>query len=391
MQQKNRRRPPLDRAIINLQYATIYAPIDGVVINRAVNIGQTVAASLSSPTLYTIANDLRKMQVETTVDESDIGRVSIGQEGYFTVDAYPDNKFSGQISQIRLNPTSVSNVVNYIVIIDVDNSDLKLMPGMTANVKILVGSSQNATTCNKPCFAIAAACRAYRLGQIAAQIRKRNVLSGTNGQDKAAAQTPSGGLSGNQNGSGMFPLSDADRTLFRAVRDSIKKVHSDISREDLMAEIQKYFAKRGQHGRTPVKGQPIATRVRTTTTFGITQTFPEYEKSPYIADHQSGFGRVWILNADKKLEPVYVRTGLSDGKFTEITTDKLKPGDQIVLGISSGEDDAANQQMRSPLSGQQQGPGGTGRADDSRDRTSHSAKKRYGYPRRAPDKNVSVG
>jgi len=350
----------LDRAVINLRYATIYAPIDGVVVNRAVNIGQTVAASLSSPTLYTIANDLRKMQVETTVDESDIGRVSIGQEGYFTVDAYPDNKFSGQISQIRLNPTSVSNVVNYIVIIDVNNSDLKLMPGMTANVKIMIGSSQNAMRVTN--LALRLQPPAELIDSTKIQRRSAGGISsqGQTGQDKSAAQPSSGGISGSQNGSGMFPLSDADRALFRAVRDSIKKVHSDMSREDLMAETQKYFAKKGQHGGVSKKGQPIATRVRTTTTFGITQTFPEYEKSPYIAEHQGGFGRVWILSADKKLEPVYVRTGLSDGKFTEITTDKLKPGDQIVIAVTSGGDDAAAQQMRSPLSGQQQGPGGRG-------------------------------
>ena len=342
----------LDRAIIDLKYATIYAPIDGVVINRAVNIGQTVAASLSSPVLYTIANDLRKMQVQTTVDESDIGKVSIGQTGYFTVDAYPDNKFSGEISQIRLNPTSVSNVVNYIVIIDVNNGDLKLMPGMTANVKILVGSSQNAARVMNLALRLQPPAELIDSTKVRRRTGVEMSPQGQTDMDKTAAEGSSGGS--------MFPLSDADRTLFRAVRDSIKKVHGDMSREDLIAEVQKYFAKKGQHGRTPVKGHPIATRVRTTTTFGITQTFPEYEKSPYLAEHQSGFGRVWILNADKKLEPVYVRTGLSDGKYTEITTDKLKPGDQIVLGISSGEDDAANQQLRSPLSGQQQGPGGRG-------------------------------
>jgi HlyD family secretion protein len=119
----------LDRAKINLAYATIYAPIDGVVINRAVNIGQTVAASFSSPTLFTIANDLKKMQVQTTVDESDVGRISIGQPATFTVDAYSDETFSGMVSQIRLAPQSIQNVVNYIVIIDVQNDQLKLMPG----------------------------------------------------------------------------------------------------------------------------------------------------------------------------------------------------------------------------------------------------------------------
>ncbi len=107
----------LDGARINLAYATIYAPISGVVINRAVNVGQTVAASFSSPTLFTIANDLKHMQVETTVDESDIGTVSLGQHATFTVEAYPDEQFSGTVSQIRLNPVTIQNVVNYTVVI----------------------------------------------------------------------------------------------------------------------------------------------------------------------------------------------------------------------------------------------------------------------------------
>ena len=203
----------LDRAIIDLKYATIYAPIDGVVINRAVNIGQTVAASLSSPVLYTIANDLRKMQVQTTVDESDIGRVSIGQTGYFTVDAYPDNKFSGEISQIRLNPTSVSNVVNYIVIIDVDNGDLKLMPGMTANVKILVGSSQNAARVMNLALRLQPPAELIDSTKVRRRSGVETSSQGQTGQDKTAAEGSSGGFASNQNNGSMFPLSDADRTL----------------------------------------------------------------------------------------------------------------------------------------------------------------------------------
>ncbi|HTR82601.1 MAG TPA: efflux RND transporter periplasmic adaptor subunit [Bacteroidota bacterium] len=128
----------LDRAIINLKYATIRAPIDGVVISRAVDVGQTVAASFSAPVLFTIANDLSKMQVQADVDEADIGKVKVGQEVTFTVDAYAEQTFHGVVSQIRLAPVTVQNVVNYTVIIDVPNPDLKLMPGMTATVTILV-------------------------------------------------------------------------------------------------------------------------------------------------------------------------------------------------------------------------------------------------------------
>jgi HlyD family secretion protein len=133
----------LDRAEINLRYATIKAPIDGVVISRAVDVGQTVAASLSAPTIFTIANDLTKMQVQANVDEADIGKVQVGQEVNFTVDAYADQPFQGVVSQIRLASVTVQNVVNYIVIIDVPNPELKLMPGMTATVTILVTKKEN--------------------------------------------------------------------------------------------------------------------------------------------------------------------------------------------------------------------------------------------------------
>jgi HlyD family secretion protein len=132
----------LDRANINLKYATIRAPIDGVVISRAVDVGQTVAASFSAPVLFTIANDLTKMQVQANVDEADIGKVQVGQEVTFTVDAYAEQTFRGSVSQIRLEPVTVQNVVNYTVIIDVPNPDLKLMPGMTATVTILVAKKE---------------------------------------------------------------------------------------------------------------------------------------------------------------------------------------------------------------------------------------------------------
>lgn len=129
-----------NRAVINLQYATIASPISGVVISRNVDVGQTVAASLQAPTLYTIANDLRKMQVQAAIDEADIGNVRKGQSVTFHVDAYPNEEFHGVVSQVRLQPTITQNVVNYTVIIDVANPDLKLMPGMTATVSILVDS-----------------------------------------------------------------------------------------------------------------------------------------------------------------------------------------------------------------------------------------------------------
>ena len=126
-----------DQARVDLAYAEIYSPIDGIVLDRAVEVGQTVAASFSTPTLFTLANDLTKMQVEADVDEADIGQVKEGQHVTFTVDAYMDEVFDGTVNQIRMKPTTTSNVVTYTVIIDAPNPDQKLFPGMTASVTIV--------------------------------------------------------------------------------------------------------------------------------------------------------------------------------------------------------------------------------------------------------------
>lgn len=126
-----------DQARVDLAYAEIYSPIDGIVLDRAVEVGQTVAASFSTPTLFTLANDLTKMQVEADVDEADIGQVKVGQRVTFTVDAYMDDVFDGTVNQIRMKPTTTSNVVTYTVIIDAPNPEQKLFPGMTASVTIV--------------------------------------------------------------------------------------------------------------------------------------------------------------------------------------------------------------------------------------------------------------
>ena len=128
---------------INLEYATIYSPIDGVVLNRAVDEGQTVAASFNTPTLFSIANDLTQMRVEANVDEADIGQVKLGQRVEFNVDAYQDDKFNGTVTQIRLQPVVTSNVVTYTVIIEAPNPEKKLMPGMTANANIFVDEAKD--------------------------------------------------------------------------------------------------------------------------------------------------------------------------------------------------------------------------------------------------------
>ena len=130
-------RATLKTAMTNLGYTRIIAPVDGTIISRKIDLGQPVAASFQAPELFTIAQDLTNMQIEVNVSEADIGKVKTGQDVTYTLDGYPDSVFEGQVAQVRISPTTVSNVVTYVVIVDVNNEDLKLIPGMTANVSII--------------------------------------------------------------------------------------------------------------------------------------------------------------------------------------------------------------------------------------------------------------
>ncbi|MGQ0504595.1 MAG: efflux RND transporter periplasmic adaptor subunit [Myxococcaceae bacterium] len=136
-------RASLNQAEVNLQYTTIYSPINGVVISRSVELGQTVAASLQAPTLFILAEDLRKMQVDTSVAEADIGKLKDGMNAFFTVDAYPSERFTGTLRQIRNAATTVQSVVTYNAIINVENEELKLKPGMTANVTFVYANKDD--------------------------------------------------------------------------------------------------------------------------------------------------------------------------------------------------------------------------------------------------------
>lgn len=133
----------LKTAMTNLGYTKIIAPVDGTIISREIDLGSPVAASFQAPELFTIAQDLTKMQIEVSVSEADIGNVHEGQDVTYTVDGYPDMNFKGKVTQVRLSPTTESNVVTYTVIVDVNNEDLKLKPGMTANVSIITDRSEN--------------------------------------------------------------------------------------------------------------------------------------------------------------------------------------------------------------------------------------------------------
>ena len=341
----------LDQARQNLAYSTIYAPISGVVIDRKVNVGQTVAASFSSPTLYTIANDLKVMQVQATVDETDIGRVSVGQAATFTVDAYPDEQFVGTVSMIRLAPVSVQNVVNYTVLIDVNNGQLKLMPGMTANVKVLVASAQNAL--RVPNMALRFQPSADLVDSVQLKSAREEFFAGGRPGGGSMEGMPGQGP-GSEGSGGMRP----DRGRMEAVRDSIQKAHGGtLSDDELRTEMRKLW--RGVQGAqaTPAAQVVPATKASGAGKYTITKKFPEYQKSAYVPARQSSLARIWVLGKSGKMQAIFVRTGLNDGKYTEITTNALKPGDEIVLGVIGGGNGTTTEATRSPLSGQQ-GRGG---------------------------------
>jgi HlyD family secretion protein len=164
----------LDQAELDLEHTQIRAPVDGVVVSRNMDVGQTVAASFQAPTIFLIAQDLTKMQVDTNVDESDVGPARLGQRSYFTVDAYPGMVFNGTVSQIRQAPINVQNVVTYDIVVGVTNEDLKLFPGMTANVKIVTGRAEDA-------LRVPAAALRFHLAAASAGARPKNLVGTTKG------------------------------------------------------------------------------------------------------------------------------------------------------------------------------------------------------------------
>ncbi len=188
--QVRQKQAALDQAEVDLRNTFIRAPVDGIVVSRNVDVGQTVAASLQAPTLFLIAQDLTKMQVDTNVDEADIGRVALEQEATFTVDSYPGQTFGGRVTQIRQAPQVIQNVVTYNTVVGVANPDLKLKPGMTANVKLLVARRDNALLVPNAAFRV----RLDGVGGGSGQ-RSAGAPNGAAGQGRAAGG-PSGGGTG---------------------------------------------------------------------------------------------------------------------------------------------------------------------------------------------------
>lgn len=276
----------LETAKLNLSHTIITSPISGTIISRSVDRGQTVAASFSSPTLFTIGEDLTKMQVNTNIDEADVGRIKTGMEATFSVDAYPGETFSGMISQIRLAATTVQNVVTYNAIIDVANPQLKLKPGMTANVKILIEKVEDALKLPnsalrfKPTLSEAEFAEAFkRAGEEQAWSRFKFMLLSTPSAVTQGNGFAGGGQGANRGGAGGFGQGGGAR---------------------------------GGMGAGGARRDPGATMARST----------RGRRVP-----------VWVVGEDKLLRPVIVRLGLTDGVSTQVEDGKLKQGDKVVTGL----------------------------------------------------------
>jgi HlyD family secretion protein len=283
----------LETAKVNLQHTIITSPISGTIISRSVDRGQTVAASFSSPTLFTIAADLTKMQVNTNVDEADVGRILAGMEATFTVDSYPNETFRGKISQVRLAASTIQNVVTYNAIIDVDNPQLKLKPGMTANVKVLIQKADNV----------------LRLPSAALRFRPN--------------------------------LSDSD----------LAQAYQRAGEEKYLAFVKSRGERSGSGGGMagrPGAGAGFGGPGMGLASAGATGSARGGSSAATVPANRGRRAPVWVIGPDKLLRPVVVRLGLTDGVTTQIEEGKLKEGDHVIVALEAQSNSATPATTRAP-------------------------------------------
>jgi len=309
----------LQQSQLNLDHSIIASPIDGVVVSRNVDVGQTVAASLQAPTLFTIANDLTKMQVLASVDEADVGQIRQGIKANFAVDAYPGETFSGEISQVRLNAQTLQNVVTYSAVIDVANPDMKLRPGMTANITVPVARKENVLTVPN------AALRFKPTLSEKEQEADRQKMEARRTEREAERQAQAG-----QSPAGQSPASDQQKPQGQQPAGQGQETAQSGGGGPRQRGEGRQPGEASQGGGAPTGGD---------------------------ASKQRQGQRIWILIDGKNIESRFVRTGLTNGRVTEIVGD-VREGDIVVTGQN---DTGANraQPATTPL-GQQPRPGGPG-------------------------------
>jgi len=310
------RQAAVEQVRVEFERATIRSPIDGVVVLRNVDLGQTVAASLQAPTLFTIAQDLKEMQVHASIDEADIGKVQVGQAATFTVSAHPTLTFRGLVEQIRLSPQVIQNVVTYVVVIAAENRDLKLLPGMTATLRIV--SDQRETATKVPNTALR-----YRPPGVAASMGGP-VAAATTGQSGGgrALQSPEQILASLTE---RLKLNEEQQKRVKDVleesRRQLMAMPQDLSQEQRRARFQALRAQAGERIAATLTSEqrPIYDEIRRAQAGGG-------------ASAQVTSGRVWIVGSDGKPKDVALRLGIGDGQFTEVISGDLKPGTNVIIG-----------------------------------------------------------
>jgi HlyD family secretion protein len=404
----------LNTSQTNLEHSIISSPIDGIVTQRSVDVGQTVAASMTAPQLFVIAEDLTRMQVSANIDESDVGRVTPGQDVSFRVDAFPGVDFHGTVAQIRLNPTVVNNVTTYATMISVPNNDLRLKPGMTTNLKIQVSQRTdvlrvpNTALRFRPSVDVFAALnqpvppealgggRGRRggpggaAGGANATARADNSGNATPPTNAAPRNAPSsslgatasaqegarpnggGGFSGGGRGRGGFGNDPDRQARFMDRFKSMSKDEQQQFLERMKGRGQDTSAFEAVMNGKPAPKNPGAKRSSTPSAEGAFVYKPRYGDPQNSEEIQELFkpltpaasqGRVWLF-VDKQLKPVSVRLGITDGTFTELVTGDIQDGAEVVTGMTGvGSTRAGAANAGNPLLGQQQrggGPGGFG-------------------------------
>lgn len=303
----------LEQVILDLDRTYIRSPVDGVVIDRQVDTGQTVSASLSAPTLFSIAQDLEKMQIEADVDEADIGRIRQGQTVKFTVDAFPDKKFQGIVAQVRKAATVTSNVVTYKVIISVENKELSLLPGMTANIDIILGQRDDVLRASN------SALRFTPDGDIAQS-------SSTNGLAKAKQLGQELELNPKQVEQLGSVLNDMQNAI-QALREQ-SAAGGPVSGGP-PSDTRQQMRKIRSQMQTQLQGFLSPEQIDKYQALAELQR-PTRNAQANISDANYQRGTVWILK-DGQPHPVNVRVGISDLEYSEILSRELKDGQQVIV------------------------------------------------------------
>ena len=337
----------LAQARIDLARTRITSPVTGIVIKRAIEKGQTVAASLSSPELFIIAQNLRDMQVEASIDEADVGRIRTGQKASFTVDAYPGQTFEGQIAQVRKAALNVANVVTYVAVVTFSNTDGRLLPGMTANVRVVTDQRENALKVPNAALRVRIAgvepvSSAPNSGAVRGDSAGTAGQNGTkNEAEKPAATTvaaaPAAGQGG---GGGASPQTEFRKRLeaeLKLTPDQLEKVDA------IYASVRPKF---GQLRDLPEADRAKAReRITADIRARIAELLTPEQKPRYaaMAAEQAGRtvtrGRIYLMDAAGKPKAFNARLGISDGTSTELIvspnsadTDELKEGAAIITG-----------------------------------------------------------